>query len=426
MSASAMEAHRKQWSRQRRGVRRYVAIAAVAAATWMGCASDATTPVGAPAQGPVTSAVGGSPAGAQSNTPVQSNTPTTSTMTPPNTQASGQASNPPSSSTTPPPSSMPGSVTTPPPSTQPGSMPMAEPGASTPKDTGTPTLFWLEIGSNRVFRASADGSGAKQIASGAPLSAPDGVAVDPVAGFVYVLNMGVISGGGNNASLVRYKLDGTDPQVLIPPGSKVDNITFNTGKQVTLDRANKKLYMADREGGKVWRADVDGKNLEILVSGHDIMQVVGIGVDVAKKQFYFSDKPGHKIFRASTEMPAGKTHADRDDVELLYFDSKARVGSSLDIELDLEMRRIYWTDKDQNIVFGMSMDLPAGQAPETRTDVEHVVSNMTGVIGIAFDDQERMLYTTNTGSVSSFKPDGSMLKRIGMNGSTGISFVRVP
>jgi sugar lactone lactonase YvrE len=156
------------------------------------------------------------------------------------------------------------------------------------------------------------------------------------------------------------------------------------------------------------------------------MQVVGVGPDPTKNQFYFSDKTGHKIFRAGMDMPEGKTHADRDDVELLYVDTKARVASSLDIELDLKARRIYWTDKDQNIVFGMAMDMPAGQDANTRTDVDSVVTGMTGVIGLAFDPQESVLYSTHGGSVSSFKPDGSGLKQIGSNGSTGIAFVRLP
>jgi len=259
------------------------------------------------------------------------------------------------------------------------------------------------------------------------LHAPDGVAVDPKEGHIFVLNMGIPTGGANTASLVRFNLDGSSPQELIPAGSKVDGITFNTGKQVTLDPVNRKLYMADREGGKVWRSDLEGKNLEILVSAHEIMQVVGINVDPAGKKFYFSDKTAHKIYRAGIDMPAGKKHSDRDDVELLYADPARGMASSLDIALDLKERRIYWTDKDQNIVFGMSMDLPPGQDYMSRKDVTHVASGIAGVIGIAFDPQEGILYTTNAGAVSSFKPsDGMNRKVIGQNGTTGIDFVRLP
>jgi sugar lactone lactonase YvrE len=265
-----------------------------------------------------------------------------------------------------------------------------------------------------------------RFASGPPLFAPDGIAVDPVDKHVFVLNMGGEGlGGANNASLVRYKLDGSGAEVIVPPGSKADGQTFNTGKQVTLDRVNRKLYMGDREGSKVWRCDLDGKNLEVLVSGHGLQQVVGVAPDPSKGHFYFSDRNGKKLFRANMKMPDGKTHADRDDVELLYLD-KALNAMPLDIELDSKTRIMYWTDRQQNTVFGMPMDLPAGQDGMTRTDVKRVATNLRDVIGLAYDHQDGMLYVTHSGSVSRFKTDGSGLERIGMNGTTGINFVRIP
>jgi DNA-binding beta-propeller fold protein YncE len=413
MDARTLRNIRDHGDRLRGGASRRFEVLGVAALLLVGCAADEATPADTGTHGPAVMSTASSPP-ATASTPAPVAQPAT---------MMGAASTPPMQAASNP------QPVAPLPATPPGDTQAVPPGAAPvelPVEMGTPTLFWLEIGSGSAYRANADGSGAMQIASGAPLSAPDGVAVDPVDGHVFILNMGAITGGGNNASLVRYKLDGSSPEVIVPPGSKVGDATFNTGKQVTMDPVNRKLYMADREGGKVWRADLDGKNLEVLVSGHGIMQVVGVGTDPTKNQFYFSDKTGHKIFRAGMDMPEGKTHADREDVELLYVDTKARVASSLDIELDLKARRVYWTDKDQNIVFGMSMEMPAGQDAETRTDVDSVVTGMTGVIGLAFDHQESVLYSTHGGSVSSFKTDGSDLKQIGSNGSTGISFVRLP
>ena len=207
------------------------------------------------------------------------------------------------------------------PNTSQSSKTMKEPGEVASKANG-PTLFWLEIGGGTVTRSAADGSGAKVIASGAPLAAPDGVTVDPVGKHFFVLNMGNAIGGANTGSLVRYDLDGSNPQVIMKPGTKVDGITFNTGKQVAIDLQNHKLYLGDREGSKVWRCDYDGGNLEVLVSGHDINQIVGVGADPKARQFYFSDRNGKKLFRANMDMPEGKTHENRDDVELLYVDKR--------------------------------------------------------------------------------------------------------
>jgi len=125
-------------------------------------------------------------------------------------------------------------------------------------------------------------------------------------------------------------------------------------------------------------------------------------------------------------MPAGKTHADRDDVELLYVD-KAANAMPLDIELDVKERIVYWTDRQQNKVFSMPMDMPMGADASSRTDVKAVAQGLTDVIGLGFDHENKVLYATHSGTVSSFKADGSdMPKRIGTSGRTGLVFTKIP
>ena len=125
------------------------------------------------------------------------------------------------------------------------------------------------------------------------------------------------------------------------------------------------------------------------------------------------------------DMPAGATHADRKDVELLYVE-KSLNAMPLDIELDIKNRMMYWTDRNQNKVFGMGMDMPAGQDPMTRTDVKTIASNLTQAIGLGLDHENGMLYVTASGSVYQVKVDGSGLKMIGSSGSTGIHFTKIP
>ncbi|MET0389180.1 MAG: hypothetical protein ABW321_24620 [Polyangiales bacterium] len=420
--------HRSAW----RCVGSYV----LACAMWIGCGSEsgAGPEAGAPPTSPnaPVGAAGTLPAPPAGGTTAPS--PTNSGSQPSASGASGSAppaQTPPAAAPTAgsaatPPAAAAGGAATPPMSMNPTVPTTPSTGPVTlPQEPGEPTLFWLDIAAGLVTTAKADGSGSMRFASGSPLSAPDGVTVDPVDGHVFVLNMGSLLGGANNGSLVRYNLDGSGAEVIMPPGTRVGGETFNTGKQVTIDKVNRKLYMADREGSKVWRCDLDGKNLEVLVSDHDIQQVVGVGADPIMKHFYFSDRNGKKLFRAPMDMPAGKTAADRDDVELLYVDA-ARNAMPLDIELDLEARVMYWTDRQQNIVFSMGMDIPAGADPMTRSDVKQVATGLLDVIGLAFDHETDTLYATHSGSVSSFKTDGSELKRIGSNGSTGIAFARIP
>jgi hypothetical protein len=290
----------------------------------------------------------------------------------------------------------------------------------TPPD-GTPTVFWLDIGGGRVYRANADGSDAHAIAMGGEIDAPDGIAVDVAGGRVYWSNMGSRGPAGNKASVQTSGLDGEGVKTLIAPGSGI-----NTAKQMTIDHQNQKIYVADREGAKIWRAGMDGEDLEPLVTDHGLIELVGIAVDSPGGKFYFSDRMGKKLYRAGIEMPEAETAANRSDVETLYVDPAAN-AMPLDIDLDLENRLMYWTDRQQNIVSRMGMDLPAGKDATSRDDVKKLVMGLSGAIGLAIDKWTGLAYVTAGGVLSSFKlDDGSGVKQLAQPGSTGVGFARIP
>jgi sugar lactone lactonase YvrE len=292
-------------------------------------------------------------------------------------------------------------------------------------DPGVPTLFWLDIGRDRVWRANADGTGAHVIAMNGGISAPDGVAVDVAGGHVYWTNMGSIAGGANNASLQRTGLEGGPVETLVKPGSGV-----NTAKQMTIDHLNRKLYFCDREGAKVWRASFDGTGLEALARAssaphHDFQQLVGIGLDVPRGQVYFTDKNARKIRRMGLAIPAGQTADSRTDVEELVIGPAN--AAPIDLHLDLDRRVMYWTDRQLGLVQRAGLDLPAGRDAGNRDDIKVVASGLPEAIGITMDHVTDTLYVTQAdGVVSSFKSDGSGRRQIGQNGSTGITFERLP
>jgi sugar lactone lactonase YvrE len=180
-------------------------------------------------------------------------------------------------------------------------------------DAGTPagakTLFWLDIAGNSVWRAATDGTDKAMMISGHSISAPDGVAVDLDAegGHVYWTNMGNPLGGGHRGSLQRARLDGSDVETLVPVGS------IDTPKQMTIDHAHQKLYFCDREGAKVWRADLDGKNL-------------------GARKMYWTDRVEGAVHRAGMDLPAGEAPGARSDVETLVDGVPDAIGVALDLE----------------------------------------------------------------------------------------------
>src|SRR5580658_8053439 len=102
----------------------------------------------------------------------------------------------------------------------------------------TERLVVLSLSEGRIFTMATDGSDHRVIATGGHM--PDGVAVDADAGHIYWTNMGEPQ--LDNGSIQRCDLDGGNVTTIVPQG------VTHTPKQLSLDRVNRKLYWADREG----------------------------------------------------------------------------------------------------------------------------------------------------------------------------------
>jgi hypothetical protein len=268
-------------------------------------------------------------------------------------------------------------------------------------------LFVLELSGGRIHAMSPDGSNGNVIVADCHL--PDGIVVDVDAGHIYWTNMGVPN--INDGTIERADLDGSNRKIVIPLG-----VTF-TPKQLHLEKGSGKLYWCDREGMRVMRANLDGTNVETLVKtgeGEDDRRdatkwCVGITVDPKHRQIYWTQKgPDNaglgRILRMGIDLPKGEDAASRTDIEVWFDD----LPEPIDLELDLESRVLYWTDRGNpplgNTVNRASIDAPVsnGRAPKT------IVSDLMEGIGIALDVHgDRMFVTDLGGSVYSAKLDGT-------------------
>src|SRR5271154_6704077 len=207
-------------------------------------------------------------------------------------------------------------------------------------------IIFLDLGAGRVLSANPHGSDLKTVVSeGRKL--PDGLAVDVAAGHLYWTNMG--NPKVNDGTIFRSDLDGRNMTTVLAPGG-----TF-TPKQLQIDKPSGKLYWSDREGMRVMRANLDGSGIETLVdtSGGDprpgadaTKWCVGITVDPKNRKFYWTQKGPTKggagtVRRANIDIPKGQTAANRRDIEVLF----ENLPEPIDLELDLEHRVLYWTDR---------------------------------------------------------------------------------
>src|SRR6202051_4834807 len=217
--------------------------------------------------------------------------------------------------------------------------------AGADKSTPSGRLFFLDIGGGRVLSANPDGSDLKIIINEGR-KFPDGLAGDAAAGHIYWTNMGNFK--KNDGCIFRSDLDGKNMITIVPPGG-----TF-TPKQLHLEKKSGKLYWSDREGMRVMRANLDGSKVETLIQTGEgegdrrdpSNWCVGVTVDPIRGQMYWTQKgaddSGHgRIFRASIDMPRGQTPTSRLDIEVL-FDG---LPEPIDLELDLDRRVLYWTDR---------------------------------------------------------------------------------
>jgi hypothetical protein len=285
-------------------------------------------------------------------------------------------------------------------------------------------LYFIDASGGRLCSVNPDGTDLTVLVTDRH-RIPDGIVVDTEAGHIYWTEMGVPS--KEDGSVERADLDGANHITIVPNGK-----TF-TPKQLQLDKRNGKLYWCDREGMRVMRSNLDGSSVETLIeTGNgesdrtDINRwCVGIAIDVDAGKLYWTQKGFDnggfgRIFRAGLDIPKSGTPTSRDDIELLFD----KLPEPIDLDLDLENRILYWTDRGDppkgNTVSRAPMD-----APPLTAEPEIVFTHLMEGIGLALDvPNDRMFITDLGGSVYTASLDGKTHKvLLAVQGNlTGIAY----
>jgi hypothetical protein len=299
----------------------------------------------------------------------------------------------------------------------------AKPRPASRTKAATGQLFVIEINAGRIHAMNPDGSDKKTIVTNGRM--PDGIVVDTEARHIYWTNMGVPN--LDDGSIERADLDGGNRRVIVPQG------VTHTPKQMHLDKENGKLYWCDREGMRVMRANLDGSQVETLVeTGRGDTDrrdqrrwCVGITIDPKLAKIYWSQKGADnagqgRIFRANIDIPKGESPANRSDIEVVFD----QLPEPIDLELDLANRVLYWTDRG---------DPPRGntvnRAPiDKKATPEILVTHLMEGIGIALDvPGNRMFVTDFAGSVYSADLDGKNERNFlyAQGNLTGIAYAEI-
>jgi len=286
-------------------------------------------------------------------------------------------------------------------------------------------VYFIDASDGRLLSVNPDGSDLKVLVTERH-RIPDGIVVDVENGHIYWTEMGVPS--VEDGSIERADIDGGNHIAIVPNGK-----TF-TPKQLQLDTRNGRLYWCDREGMRVMRSNLDGSNIETLVqTGQgeadraDLTRwCVGIAIDLEAGKLYWTQKgPDNaglgRIFRAGLEIPKGESYSSRSDIELLFD----QLPEPIDLDLDLERRVLYWTDRGDPPRGNTVSRAPMDAAPRS-VEPEIVFTHLMEGIGLALDvSGDRMFMTDLGGSLYTASLNGATHKTLlAVQGNlTGVAYV---
>lgn len=302
-----------------------------------------------------------------------------------------------------------------------------------PHMTTQPHLVILDMGAKQVFTTDENGKKVAVLREGLD-RVPDGIVVSPDARHIYFTQMGkpnfeTQSAMDFDGSIWRMTMEGSDLTQLVGNGQ------IRTPKQITADWSAGKLYWCDREGLRVMRCNLDGSDVETLVQTGKVPQdeadqtrwCVGIAVDPVRRQFYWTQKGSPdggkgRIFRAGYDLPKGESPDTRADIEVLFS------GLPEPIDLELTARHLYWTDRGDlpggNSVCRAAIDDNGAIAKEWQV----LATGLGEAIGLVVDHAGKRIYATSLGGkLFRMGLDGANLEVIGtFTALTGLMQVPKP
>ena len=205
-------------------------------------------------------------------------------------------------------------------------------------------IYWTSL--NKIQRANLDGSNVKDLVVTAKWESPEGIALDVENGKIYWTNSSSFT---NIGKIQRANLDGSNVEDLVTGLSHPQSIA--------LDVENGKIYWTDwrawpewhpgqaREMGLIQRADLDGSNVEDLITGVSF----GIALDVVNGKIYWTAWRG--LIRLS--KPALRC-ADLDGSNVK--DLITGLSHPQGLALDVVNGKIYWTDTETGKIQRADLD----------------------------------------------------------------------
>jgi DNA-binding beta-propeller fold protein YncE len=167
-------------------------------------------------------------------------------------------------------------------------------------DPKTGNIYWTDLGDtlepSAIYMARRDGSNVRPVVRGDWLAEIEGIAVDPLHGKLYFTYVNPLIDALYSGGIGRADLD----------GANLEGIVSGLGKPfgVAVDPAGGEIFWADARKlspgggeGTISVANLDGMNQRMILGGLDTPH--GVALDLAARQVYWADTGTGKIQRTS-------------------------------------------------------------------------------------------------------------------------------
>jgi sugar lactone lactonase YvrE len=168
-------------------------------------------------------------------------------------------------------------------------------------------------------------------------------------------------------NIKRADLDGSNVETLVTG--------LTDPRSMTVDHGAGKIYWTDYGTDKIQRANLDGSNVEDLITG--LTNPTGIALDTTAGKMYWTDYSANTIQRADL---------DGSNVEDLVTTG---LTDPKNIALDTAAGKMYWVDSGSNKVQRADLD---------GSNVEDLVIGLTDPEGIALDVDQGKMYWSDIGT----------------------------
>ena len=222
-------------------------------------------------------------------------------------------------------------------------------------------IYWTDTGVDEIRRANLDGSSPETILSGIPNLT--GIAVDSTAGKLYWVDSSI-------DKIQRSNLDGSNVEDILTTG------LISPGS-LKLDAANGKMYWRDSSTFTVNRANVDGSQVEIVLPSDGQNRPYSLEVDDTAGKIYIGMKDldnVSRIYRADIDGANLELLVDLSALTApIYFGIAPPIqGMAIDHDAD----RLYWSFQER--VFSASLD---------GTEIALIAEDIERLRGIDFVEQ---------------------------------------